>query len=43
MDKQNAIEVRNVNKDFKIEYDKAKTLKERLVFLVEAIQSITMF
>ena len=33
MDKQNAIEVRNVNKDFKIEYDKAKTLKERLLFL----------
>ena len=33
MNKQNAIEVRGVNKDFKIEYDKAKTLKERLVFL----------
>ena len=32
MDKQNAIEVRNVNKDFKIEYDKANTLKERLLF-----------
>lgn len=32
MNKQNAIEVRNVNKDFKIEYDKARTLKERLVF-----------
>ena len=30
MDKQNAIEVRNVNKDFKIEYDKANTLKEKL-------------
>ncbi len=32
MDKQNAIEVKNVNKDFKIEYDKANTLKERLLF-----------
>ena len=33
MKKQNAIEIRNVNKDFKIEYDKAKTLKERILFL----------
>ena len=29
---ENAIEVRNMSKSFKIQYDKAKTLKERLVF-----------
>ena len=32
MSEQNAIEVRNLSKQFKVEYDKAKTLKERLVF-----------
>lgn len=31
MDKNNAIEVRNMTKYFKVEYDKAHTLKERLV------------
>lgn len=29
---ENAIEVRNMSKSFKIQYDKPKTLKERLVF-----------
>ena len=29
---ENAIEVRNMSKSFKIQYDKAKTLKERLIF-----------
>ena len=32
IDKQNAIIVKNVNKKFKIVYDKPNTLKERLVF-----------
>lgn len=32
MSEQNAIEVRDLSKQFKVEYDKAKTLKERLVF-----------
>ena len=32
MNKNNAIEVRNMSKKFKIEYDKATTLKERLIF-----------
>lgn len=32
MNEQNAIEVRHLSKDFKVEYDKAKTLKELLVF-----------
>lgn len=31
MDKNNAIEVRNMTKYFKVEYDKPKTLKERVV------------
>lgn len=32
MDKGNAIEVRNMSKSFKLQYDKPQTLKERLVF-----------
>ena len=32
MNKENAIEVRNMTKYFKVEYDKAHTLKERLFF-----------
>lgn len=32
MDKQNAIEVRNMSKSFKIDYDKAHTLKDKLLF-----------
>ncbi len=32
MNKENAIEVRNMSKKFKIQYDKPVTLKERLVF-----------
>lgn len=32
MDTQNAIEVRNMSKRFKIEYDKANTLKEKMIF-----------
>lgn len=32
MDPRNAIEVRNMTKNFKVSRDKAKTLKERLVF-----------
>ncbi len=32
MDRQNAIEVRNMSKQFKIEYDKANTLKTKLIF-----------
>lgn len=31
MDKENAIEIRNMTKYFKVEYDKAHTLKERLL------------
>lgn len=33
MNKENAIEVRNMTKYFKVEYDKAHTLKERLLSL----------
>ena len=32
MDNQNAIEIKNVNKDFKVEYDKANTIKEKILF-----------
>ncbi len=32
MDKNNAIEVRNMSKRFKMQYDKPQTLKERIVF-----------
>ncbi len=32
MDKQNAIEVRNMYKQFKVDYDKAHTLKDKLLF-----------
>ena len=32
MNIENAIEVRNMSKSFKIEYDKTKTLKERILF-----------
>lgn len=32
METQNAIEVKNVYKQFKIEYDRAKTLKDKLLF-----------
>ncbi len=32
MDQNNAIEVRNMSKNFKIEYDKANTLKEMIIF-----------
>ena len=32
MNKNNAIEVRHMSKQFKIEYDKANTLKEKLIF-----------
>lgn len=32
MDKQNAIEVRNMSKQFKVDYDKAHTLKDKLLF-----------
>lgn len=32
MDKINAIEVRNMSKQFKVEYDKANTLKTKLIF-----------
>lgn len=32
MENQNAIEIRNMSKSFKIEYDKANTLKDKLLF-----------
>lgn len=32
MDKQNAIEVRNMSKQFKVNYDKAHSLKEKILF-----------
>ena len=32
MDSQNAIEVRNMYKQFKVDYDKAHTLKDKLLF-----------
>ncbi|MDB7985117.1 ABC transporter ATP-binding protein [Faecalicoccus pleomorphus] len=32
MENQNAIEVRNMSKSFKVEYDKAHTLKEKMLF-----------
>lgn len=32
MDKQNAIEVRNMSKQFKVDYDKAHTLKDKMLF-----------
>ncbi len=32
MNQENAIEVRNMSKHFKVEYDRATTLKERLIF-----------
>lgn len=32
MNKENAIEVRNMSKHFKVDYDKAHTLKEKLLF-----------
>ena len=32
MDKKNAIEVRDMSKSFKIEYDKAHTLKDMILF-----------
>lgn len=32
MNQENAIEVRNMSKHFKVEYDKANTLKEKLIF-----------
>lgn len=32
MNQENAIEVRNMSKHFKVEYDRANTLKERLIF-----------
>ena len=32
MDTQNAIEVRNMYKQFKVDYDKAHTLKDKLLF-----------
>lgn len=32
MNQENAIEVRNMSKHFKVEYDKARTLKEKLIF-----------
>ena len=32
MDTQNAIEVRNMSKQFKVDYDKAHTLKDKLLF-----------
>lgn len=31
MDSRNAIEVRNMSKYFKVEYDKANTLKDKLL------------
>ena len=34
MDSQNAIEVRNMYKQFKVDYDKAHTLKDKLLFQV---------
>ena len=32
MNKENAIEIRNLDKSFKVAYDRPQTLKERLVF-----------
>ena len=32
MQEENAIEVRNMSKSFKVEYDKANTLKTKLIF-----------
>ena len=32
MNQENAIEVRKMSKHFKVEYDRANTLKERLIF-----------
>ena len=32
MDPQNAIEVRNMSKQFKVDYDKANTLKDKMLF-----------
>ena len=37
MDINNAIEVRNMTKYFKVEYDKAHTLKERLLSFISII------
>lgn len=33
MDKNNAIEVNNITKDFKVYYDKGSELKEKMHFL----------
>lgn len=43
MNKNNAIEVRNMSKKFKIEYDKATTLKERLIFGINMMLNIMKF
>ena len=32
MDKENAIEVKNITKDFKVYYDKGSELKEKMLF-----------
>ena len=32
MDKDNAIEVKNITKDFKVYYDKGSELKEKMLF-----------
>lgn len=43
MNKENAIEVRNMTKYFKVEYDKAHTLKERLLSLEKAIEKFIRY
>lgn len=40
---ENAIEVRNMSKDFKLVFDKPTTLKERLVFGIEKNHNGIMF
>ena len=43
MNKENAIEVRNMTKYFKVEYDKAHTLKERCYLLEKAIEKFIRY
>ena len=39
MNKENAIEVRNMTKYFKVEYDKAHTLKRKIVIFWKSNRS----
>ncbi|WRK53119.1 hypothetical protein SD457_23810 [Coprobacillaceae bacterium CR2/5/TPMF4] len=40
MDKNNAIEIRNMTKHFKVEYDKPHTLKERLLSIGKSSKEV---